>query len=323
MRYNFSCLLFDSKLFDADLYLKLDINNHIKPPLNNQQHQQQQQHQHHHHNHHNQQQQQQQHPLMNNTNAYNFSFGSVGLPPPPPLPMSNNNGNNNQLIFNSLQTNGQWSPQSMMAQLSAHLFGTYSINAKDYAAIKSNMPQTSVGLLEVLPLNFKCVSSNGSTIEKNNSKADSSLYVLPNYFSIFGNDSATTPASAPELTKTNKSNDNKVKNSEASPASDTDNDDQGKTDTENEASGNEGAISTPTDDNNKKEVPMLNHPIDTSVFNSIFTFHPLQHLVIERMEPCSRHSVVLDFGFVVALTDIMIPACSELASISVDYWLHK
>lgn len=37
----------------------------------------------------------------------------------------------------------------------------------------------------------------------------------------------------------------------------------------------------------------------------------------------SRHFVVIDFGFPVALSDVMIPACSELASLSIDVWLHK
>ncbi len=62
---------------------------------------------------------------------------------------------------------------------------------------------------------------------------------------------------------------------------------------------------------------------DTSIFNSILTFQQLQLLVIERMEPVSRHSVTLDFGFQIALTDIIIPACSELASISIDIWTHS
>ena len=45
--------------------------------------------------------------------------------------------------------------------------------------------------------------------------------------------------------------------------------------------------------------------------------------MVERMEPVSRHFVVIDFGFPVALSDVMIPACSELSSLSIDVWLHK
>ena len=62
---------------------------------------------------------------------------------------------------------------------------------------------------------------------------------------------------------------------------------------------------------------------DFTIFNSIFNFQPLQHLTVERLEPVSRHFVVIDFGFPVAITDIMIPACAELSSLSFDYWTYK
>ena len=61
MRYNYSCLIFESRLFDVDMYLKFDLFNQ-KPFLNatgNNLHHQQRAH--HHLIHHNQQQQQQQH----------------------------------------------------------------------------------------------------------------------------------------------------------------------------------------------------------------------------------------------------------------------
>ena len=64
-------------------------------------------------------------------------------------------------------------------------------------------------------------------------------------------------------------------------------------------------------------------PVDFSIFNSIFTFQPLQYLTVERLEPVSRHFIIIDFGFPVAITDIMIPACSELSSLSIDYWTFK
>ena len=137
------------------------------------------------------------------------------------------------------------------------------------------MPQC-LGLIEVLPLNFKCLSSsNGTSVDKSSLKHDKSLYVLPEYFSLFGHAS---------------SNDNNNKAKEA-------------------------------EEEVEEEKPKQN--IDTSIFNSIFNFNPLQFLVIERMEPISRHFVVLDFGFPVALTDVMIPSCSELSSISIDLWTQK
>jgi baculoviral IAP repeat-containing protein 6 len=48
---------------------------------------------------------------------------------------------------------------------------------------------------------------------------------------------------------------------------------------------------------------------------------PPQHmLVIERMHSGARRFVVLDFGNPVLLTDLMIPACSDLVSLSIDIW---
>lgn len=46
-----------------------------------------------------------------------------------------------------------------------------------------------------------------------------------------------------------------------------------------------------------------------------------QTLVIERMHSGARRFVVLDFGTTVALTDLFIPACPDLVSLSIDYWV--
>jgi baculoviral IAP repeat-containing protein 6 len=45
-----------------------------------------------------------------------------------------------------------------------------------------------------------------------------------------------------------------------------------------------------------------------------------QTLVIERMHSGARRFVVLDFGASVALTDLYIPACADLVSLSIDLW---
>lgn len=102
MRFNYSSLVFDSKLFDTDLYFRFDFNeqkfsNHMENLLNQstfnsnltQQQQLQQQ----------QQQQQTSQQLVSNTmNAITFSFGSVGLSVNNnPTSVSNNNNNNNGL----------------------------------------------------------------------------------------------------------------------------------------------------------------------------------------------------------------------------------
>lgn len=43
-------------------------------------------------------------------------------------------------------------------------------------------------------------------------------------------------------------------------------------------------------------------------------------LVIDRLHAGARHHVVLDFGCVVQLTDVLIPQCSDIMSLSVDIW---
>ncbi|XP_038074812.1 baculoviral IAP repeat-containing protein 6-like [Patiria miniata] len=47
---------------------------------------------------------------------------------------------------------------------------------------------------------------------------------------------------------------------------------------------------------------------------------PSHVLIVDRMHSGARRFAVLDFGQAVLLTDIFIPACSDLASLSVDVW---
>ncbi|XP_043273976.1 baculoviral IAP repeat-containing protein 6 isoform X1 [Venturia canescens] len=47
---------------------------------------------------------------------------------------------------------------------------------------------------------------------------------------------------------------------------------------------------------------------------------PQQALVVERMHSGARRFVVLDFGSPILLTDLMIPSCSDLVSLSIDIW---
>ena len=238
MRYNFSCLIFESRLFDVDLYLKFDLTNQkLAQPTQFQQN------------------------FISNGNNYNFSFGTVGMSANNSSNLNSNNANNPNQMFSS-NGNGNASNQAGLAgaSIGSSLGGGGDFN-KDYISL---MPQ-SVGLIEVLPLEFKSISSsNGTTVDKTSNKQDKSLYVLPDCFSQFGNE--------PQAEST--SSDSKAH-------------------------------------------------VDTSIFNSIFNFSPLQFLNVERLEPISRHHVVLDFGFSVAITDIMIPSCGELSSISVDTWTVK
>lgn len=57
-------------------------------------------------------------------------------------------------------------------------------------------------------------------------------------------------------------------------------------------------------------------------WQQLLTMPPQQMLVIERMHSGARRFVVLDFGAPVLLTDLIIPACSDLVSLSIDIWVH-
>lgn len=48
-----------------------------------------------------------------------------------------------------------------------------------------------------------------------------------------------------------------------------------------------------------------------------------QVIVVERMHSGARRFVTLDFGQPVLLTDVLIPICHELVSISIDIWLKN
>jgi baculoviral IAP repeat-containing protein 6 len=50
---------------------------------------------------------------------------------------------------------------------------------------------------------------------------------------------------------------------------------------------------------------------------------PQQAIVIDRMHSGARRFVVLDFGTPVLLTDMIIPSCSDLVSLSIDIWLQR
>ena len=57
---------------------------------------------------------------------------------------------------------------------------------------------------------------------------------------------------------------------------------------------------------------------------SLFFFPQLPHsqmLVIDRLHAGARHHVVIDFGCVVQLTDVLIPQCADIMSLSIDVWL--
>ncbi|CAH4031478.1 baculoviral IAP repeat-containing protein 6 isoform X1 [Pieris brassicae] len=53
---------------------------------------------------------------------------------------------------------------------------------------------------------------------------------------------------------------------------------------------------------------------------ALVTRPPQQTLIVERMHSGARRYIVLDFGYAVRLTDIIIPSCSDLVTLGIDTW---
>ncbi|XP_054010480.1 baculoviral IAP repeat-containing protein 6 isoform X1 [Hylaeus anthracinus] len=69
------------------------------------------------------------------------------------------------------------------------------------------------------------------------------------------------------------------------------------------------------EDSNSKKRDDITFP-----WGRLLCWPPQQALVVDRMHSGARRFVILDFGSPVLLTDLMIPCCSDLASLSVDIW---
>ncbi|KAK9296171.1 hypothetical protein QLX08_009734 [Tetragonisca angustula] len=61
----------------------------------------------------------------------------------------------------------------------------------------------------------------------------------------------------------------------------------------------------------------------TFPWGRLLCWPPQQALVVDRMHSGARRFVILDFGSPVLLTDLIIPCCSDLASLSIDIWTRK
>ncbi len=175
MRYNFSCLVFESQLFDVDLYFKFNITNQKLLQQT--------------------QQQQANAPGFALANAYSFGLSLTANTNLAPGHPSNANpfGNapNGQGGGNNAGSSGSLAafPANFNYQNSADVFGSClaaSGCGSSNRDLMDSLPQ-SVGLLEVLPLNFKHFScSNGTQMDKGGSgKQETNLYVLPDFFSVF------------------------------------------------------------------------------------------------------------------------------------------
>jgi len=65
---------------------------------------------------------------------------------------------------------------------------------------------------------------------------------------------------------------------------------------------------------------MLQREDITFPWGRLLCWPPPQALVVERMHSGARRFVILDFGSPVLLTDLMIPSCNDLVSLSIDIW---
>ncbi|XP_064112985.1 baculoviral IAP repeat-containing protein 6-like isoform X2 [Macrobrachium nipponense] len=95
---------------------------------------------------------------------------------------------------------------------------------------------------------------------------------------------------------------------------------------EEDVSSLESKASTPSNghtankEGGKKVPPVVQGSMGTP-WQQLLSLPPQQMLVIERMHSGARRFVVLDFGAPVLLTDVVIPACSDLVSLSIDIWM--
>ncbi|EFN66625.1 Baculoviral IAP repeat-containing protein 6 [Camponotus floridanus] len=77
------------------------------------------------------------------------------------------------------------------------------------------------------------------------------------------------------------------------------------------------AVNKIEDDNPKKREDV------TFPWGRLLCWPPQQALVVERMHSGARRFVILDFGSPILLTDLMIPSCNDLVSLSIDIWIKN
>ncbi|XP_043255701.1 baculoviral IAP repeat-containing protein 6 [Colletes gigas] len=78
---------------------------------------------------------------------------------------------------------------------------------------------------------------------------------------------------------------------------------------------NLGTTVNKVEDSNLKKRDDISFP-----WGRLLCWPPQQALVVDRMHSGARRFVILDFGSPVLLTDLMIPCCGDLASLSIDIW---
>ncbi|KAG5670331.1 hypothetical protein PVAND_000606 [Polypedilum vanderplanki] len=103
---------------------------------------------------------------------------------------------------------------------------------------------------------------------------------------------------------------------------------QGEKDQQFEVENNRSQYNASTVYSNKVREFIEETNRDDSVTN-ILPWHKLlsspskQMIVVDRMHSGARRQVTLDFGYPILLTDLIIPACSDLASLTIDVWCFE
>jgi baculoviral IAP repeat-containing protein 6 len=100
---------------------------------------------------------------------------------------------------------------------------------------------------------------------------------------------------------------------------------QGEKDAPNEVENARSSSGSTTVYNNKVRDFIEETNRDDGMTN-ILPWHKLlgspskQMIVVDRMHSGARRQVTLDFGYPILLTDLIIPACNDLASLTIDVW---
>ncbi|XP_017883088.1 baculoviral IAP repeat-containing protein 6 isoform X2 [Ceratina calcarata] len=81
--------------------------------------------------------------------------------------------------------------------------------------------------------------------------------------------------------------------------------------------------STTTSNNGVPDIKTIHRKDVTLPWGRLLSWPLQQALVVDRMHSSARRFAILDFGSPVLLTDLIIPSCSDLASLSVDIWTNK
>ncbi|XP_076283788.1 BIR repeat containing ubiquitin-conjugating enzyme isoform X2 [Lasioglossum baleicum] len=81
---------------------------------------------------------------------------------------------------------------------------------------------------------------------------------------------------------------------------------------------NLGTTLNKVEDSNSKKREDIAFP-----WGRLLCWPPQQALVVDRLHSGARRFVILDFGSPVLLTDLIIPSCSDLATLTIDIWTNN